>query len=61
MAAQFTIYGAKGTGSVIVEAARVLLDQPYELVDEPDAALDRQAHDLLSPGCFHCRHYFCTI
>lgn len=31
----FVVHGGKGTGSVIVEAALTLLDQPYDVVEEP--------------------------
>jgi GST-like protein len=35
MAGRFTIYGAKGSGSVPVEAAMTLLGLPYEVVEAP--------------------------
>ena len=34
----YVLYGDVGSGAVAVEAAPTLMDQPYELVDLPDAA-----------------------
>lgn len=38
MVSQFTVYGAPGTGSVIVEAALTLAGQTYEREDQPSRA-----------------------
>lgn len=40
MTRPFVVHGAKGTGSVAVEAALTLLELPYRLEEEPDRQVD---------------------
>jgi GST-like protein len=46
MTGGYVLYGGPGSGAVAVEAALTMLDQPYELVDLPDAAALAQAQDV---------------
>jgi GST-like protein len=51
MSKPYVIYGQKGTGSVPVEAALLLLGEPYEVVDRPtDEVMARVSPLLQGPA-----------